>query len=413
MTTKSTTFLLTAEQIGAKLCRDALWSGTLCNWLGDTKTVVGIEPVVTHRTLGTAAYAGTAGIALFLSKLFQHTGERLFRLTAYGAIRHAMTHHHRILPCYSHSYYSGALGIADIAIQIGMEFQDNALIEAGTSLLSNQLPISVATQELDLISGSASAIPTFLRLYQKLGQPALLQVAICHGDQLVNRAIKLDMGWAWETMNEPTVRPLCGLAHGASGIGLALLELYQVTNHNIYLNAAYEAFRYEEHWFDEAEANYPDFRLPFPVSANRQNNSSFMTAWCHGAPGIGIARTRAYELLPDPAFRHAAERAATTTSRQLHTLLDSPMLNYSLCHGAGGNAAFLLYAARVFQEPAYRQVAEDVGIAGIARSPEQHMPWMCGVAQGGETPNLMLGTAGIGYFYLSLAEERELPPLYI
>jgi hypothetical protein len=43
-----------------------------------------------------------------------------------------------------------------------------------------------------------------------------------------------------------------------------------------------------------------------------------------------------------------------------------------------------------------------VGEQGIEQIERQDLRWPCGVTDGDETPNLMLGTAGIGYFYLRL-----------
>ena len=404
-------FLNTAFTIGAKLCRDALWSGPRCNWMGDSKTMVAGQPTVIHTTLGPALYEGTAGIALFLARLFHHTGERLFQRTAHGAIQHALAHRERVPPSGISSYYTGQLGIAAAALDISTLTVCPSLAEQGMALLPAVLHAPIASQGLDLIAGSASAIPTLLHLYRDFGDDAFMQSAIRHGDHLMDAALPMATGIAWRMQHDGSVPPLCGYAHGASGMGLALLELFAITHDPRYREAAIAAFDYEESCFDPTEDNYPDFRRTEgePVS----ETPKFMTAWCHGAPGIGIARTRAYELLPFPAFRASAERAAAATARHLDTLLDSPSLNYSLCHGAGGNAAFLLYAAQVFKTPSYRETAEAVGQSGIERYPEQRSPWICGVAGGGETPGLMLGTAGIGYFYLSLATGADLPPVTI
>jgi hypothetical protein len=43
---------------------------------------------------------------------------------------------------------------------------------------------------------------------------------------------------------------------------------------------------------------------------------------------------------------------------------------------------------------------------GIQRYLLPRAPWPCGVPEGGETPNLMLGIAGIGHFYLRLYDPR-------
>src|SRR5208282_717399 len=71
-------FLKTAERIGARLCRDAVWYQGRTNWTSDFLDGESIA----HRALDPDLYSGTAGIALFLWRLAKVTGERIFRVTA-------------------------------------------------------------------------------------------------------------------------------------------------------------------------------------------------------------------------------------------------------------------------------------------------------------------------------------------
>ena len=86
-------FLETAAFLGRRICRDALWAGPRCNWLGDSMEFVDNNWGVVHRALGPDLYGGTSGIALFLAALHGATGERLFRTTAEGAIAHGALAH--------------------------------------------------------------------------------------------------------------------------------------------------------------------------------------------------------------------------------------------------------------------------------------------------------------------------------
>ena len=53
--------------------------------------------------------------------------------------------------------------------------------------------------------------------------------------------------------------------------------------------------------------------------------------------------------------------------------------------------------------PELREAAEKIGYAGIEQFESARFPWPCGVPGADETPCLMLGTGGIAYFYLRLA----------
>src|ERR1019366_10367900 len=78
-----THYLEVAERIGARLCRDALWSRGRCNWTADR---AGGRTTV-HASAGPLVYDGTAGIGLSLWRLAEGTGERSFPATAPAAPR--------------------------------------------------------------------------------------------------------------------------------------------------------------------------------------------------------------------------------------------------------------------------------------------------------------------------------------
>src|SRR5690349_19094351 len=92
MTDSHENFLETAEFLGVKLSRDAIWSDKRCNWFGWTVTEVQARrSVTTHRMCGPHFAFGTSGIAIFLGHLYRATQHRVFRMTAEGAIRHTLS----------------------------------------------------------------------------------------------------------------------------------------------------------------------------------------------------------------------------------------------------------------------------------------------------------------------------------
>ena len=94
---------------------------------------------------------------------------------------------------------------------------------------------------------------------------------------------------------------LTGFSHGAAGIGYALLELYDITKELKFLMAAENAFSYENHWFNKQNNNWPDFGTHDGIRVSKDKNQrlAYSYAWCHGAPGIGLSRIRAYDILRD------------------------------------------------------------------------------------------------------------------
>jgi len=138
-----------------------------------------------------------------------------------------------------------------------------------------------------------------------------------------------------------------------------------------------------------------------------------MVAWCHGAPGIGMARLGLHRLLPEePEVLNEANIAVQTTAA---TLIPTPRGagNFSLCHGDGGNADLLIMASDVLARPELRGQAEAAGIRAFEQFEDQGLPWPCGVPGAGETPNLLLGLAGIGYFLLRLYDAEANPTVLL
>lgn len=407
-------FLGAAAGIGRRLCCDALWDGPCCNWLGASMEYVNRSWAVVQRTFGPEIYNGTAGIALFLAHLFEVTGERLYRKTAEGSIRQALSRLDDILPSAHIGFYTGMTGIAYALLQLSEIFDNQQFREKALQLLESLDKDDPTQQGLDVLAGSAGAIPALLSIYQRYRQDFLLDLAIQHGEHLLETAKKGDTGWSWDTLGDATQQHnLTGFSHGAGGIAWALLELFRVTQQEQFHVAAQQGFRYEQQWFNPQEENWPDFRNFGAVSADSNETLKYMIAWCHGAPGIGLSRLRAYELVEEETYRKEAEAALRTTMQMLQQTIFPYQGNYSLCHGRAGNAELLLYASTVLDKSDYKAIADQVGMQGIEHYQEKGISWPCGVIGGGETPNLMLGLAGIGYFYLRLYDPTKTPSLMI
>ena len=195
-------------------------------------------------------------------------------------------------------------------------------------------------------------------------------------------------------------RDLTGYSHGTAGIALAFLELHAKTGEQRFRDAAEQAFRNERHYYNAEQENRPDFRSFTPATAGTEAPTVCSVTWCHGAPGIGLSRLRAFQLTGQDVYRDEANAALRTTARMLSASVQGLQDNFSLCHGASGNAELLITASEVLGDPSQMELVTKVAEAGIERYRNTNLPWPCGVPGGGETPNLMLGLAGIGYFYL-------------
>lgn len=360
-------YLEVADRLCGRICRDALWSGGLCNWTADR---IGTPPA--HGSLVPQLYSGSAGIALALWRVAEVTGDSIFRFTARGAIRRSLSQ----LPVRHNGFYVGNLGIRWAAAEILGEFDEAAILRE-----------SAPTATLDIIAGSAGAIAALLDFYRRTGEAALLELAIRHGDLLIAEAIREGDGLLWNTIlgtEAPT-----GFAHGAAGIGWALMELWRATGEARFREAGEGAFRFERACFQEETRNWPDFQGDQPVD---------QSAWCHGAGGIAFSRLRSWQILGDAELLGEARIGLEIVRGGLGRLS-----NFSLCHGTSGNADLMLYAAEVLGEPEWRAAAESAAQEGIERYHRPRAFWPSGMLRSHETPDLMWGTAGIAYFYLRMA----------
>ncbi len=433
-------FLSTATAIGTTLCRRALWQGRECNW--NVPATVGGPPI---EPLGSDIYGGTGGIALFLGFLYRATGRPEIRRCARGAAEHARVRALESLSAEAgtvnvpFAFYTGRLGVAWMLTCLGPLLGEDRWNESGLEVLEALRARQSEDFGVDVISGAAGAIPPLLDVHARTGRPFLLEIARRLGDHLLEVARREAVGWSWDSFPPWVVRNLTGLSHGAAGMGRALLELYAVTGDGRYRYGAEQAFLFEDRSFDRVAFNWPDFRLFGPdeyvdlkadaatgrlsvsgdvaglrraVSEGRISlTPRFMSTWCHGAPGIGLTRLRAYQLLAAARFERAARLALKGTKLPVGNGGSAASLRagaLSLCHGLGGGIEFLLTAHDVLGDARYRNLAEAVvrKILGRDRS-NSRLRWE--VAD----PGLMLGCAGIGYLLLRLHDFRGVPSILL
>lgn len=409
-------WLATAVGIGNSLCRDAIWAGDRCNWLGGALEGTGARPQPVQRTFGPDLYGGTSGIALFLAQLASLSGERIHRKTALGALRHAFSRLEAIPERVRAGLYAGYGGMAYAALTIGDLLTQPEWVEQSRTLLFQVATLPPDSQEVDVMVGYAGAIPALLGGYARFGDDTFLQAAVQIGQTLLQTAHRTAAGWSWNTLSTSPTLPrydLTGFSHGTAGIGWVLVELYAVTNEAAFREGAQGAFQYERSTYSPQHRNWPDFRSLNEPDPTTPPGPGYMVAWCHGAPGIGLSRLRAFTLLQDEICRQEAQVALETTAAFLTQSSSAGQGNFSLCHGHAGNSDCLLVGGQALSMPALTTLAYEIGQLGITWFAANDAPWPCGLQGVGETPGLLLGLAGIGYFYLRLYSPTTIPSLLL
>ena len=406
-------FLDAAWSIGAQLCREALWDGARCNWLGDTMEFQFGGWNVVHKSGGPDLYSGTSGTGLFLLHLDRFVPDKRIRATAAGAFSQAVSRAESVPPGLRHGFYTGWAGIAYALLEAAEYLDRPDWTAKAWDLIDRICATEPDPSAIDVLAGVAGVIPFLIRLYQREHRQELLDRAVTFGESLLARANQSDKGWSWTTMPPmvPGGADLTGFSHGTGGIGWAMLELFAVTGREDFRRAGIDAIRYEQAWFQPDIENWPDFRSEPAPAHDGSMRHACAVAWCHGAPGIGLARLRAYEILGEPEYRAQAEAAMRATVRAMNA--QPAQDNYSLCHGLAGNSELFLNADKVWPSAGYYPIAATAGYRGIELYERGRIPWPSGVAGGGFNPSLMLGVAGTGYFYLRLHDPARIGSILI
>ncbi len=400
-------FLTAADSIGRGIVTDAIWYDHRCSWVGamDTK-----QPWPTlYRSLEPNLYDGTAGVGLFLAHLASVTGDAGIRRTAVGAMRQSIARAPAIPPGRRDGFHAGSLGIAWAAASAGALLNEEEL-HAGARTVLAVAPTSAPDRRPDVLPGSAGAVMALLALADAFDDPALAQEAVASGDELIAHATLTRNGWSWAIPGRRYPHHLCGLSHGAAGIGWALLELFAATRDDRFRAGASGAFEYERSWLDIGSGTWPDLRAP----GQRRGVTRWMASptagtWCHGEGGIALTRVRATEVLEEEACAQDAAIALETTRRDLAGVLPHEIEDLTLCHGAAGSADVLLCGAAALGERWRDAVnlADELGCLALERHDWEGADWPCGVA-GGTTPSLFQGLSGIGWWFLRL-HDRAIP----
>ena len=130
-----------------------------------------------------------------------------------------------------------------------------------------------------------------------------------------------------------------------------------------------------------------------------------MCSWCHGAPGIGLARLGGLDILETPEIRQDIEVAINTTKQQKLTGIDH------LCCGNLGRVEFLLTASRKLSRPDLLEDAMQIASQVVARAKQKgHFGYGSILTF---HPGFFQGASGIGYELLRLAYPDQLPSVLL
>jgi len=372
----------------------AAWIGL--DWLGDAE-------VFQLVCLGPDLYNGDAGIALFFAAHAAVTGSAASAGLARGSLlRLRKNLKSRTAARFARSLgLGGATGLGSIVYALAVtakSLRDDSLLadsHRAASLFTDEL--IAADKQLDVIGGSAGGILGLLRLCRDSQSADVLGRAIRCGEHLLAQSrIGPEGCRSWVGQGFGT-QALNGMSHGAAGFAYALSALAAASGRDDFAKAASECIALENSRYDEARHNWPDLRTETP---------SWPCQWCHGAPGIGLARFGS-------AKRGAMDAKLTT---DIANAVEGVQGNWpgavdTLCCGTLGCAEFLCEAGRALERDSLVDLAARQ-LAAVLRSAAAAGDFRWNSGKRRFNLGLFRGLAGVGYTALRQA-DRALPNVLI
>ncbi len=394
-----------------------------CDWLGEARLIgeylqscarravdgspVWLKPPRPDRgetapkALGPHLYAGCVGVALFLAALGHVLEEGEWHDLARRSLVPLRSRLAALTRADSKADGSalkigGLIGLGSLIysfVRIGIWLEEPALLDEACELAALITPERIAEDDsLDLVFGSAGTLVGLLVLEREAAPAAVdrvrpLERAVACGEHLLSRQISSGEGTrgGWHYKGG---LPLCGFAHGASGIAYALALLARRTGREEFRRAALAGLAFERlHYSAEAE-NWQASMAP---------EKPAMMAWCNGAPGIALGRLELAAILEgneDEGIDAELALALEITRKAGESKFDF------VCCGNMGRAEILLTAGeRLGRDDllqASRALASGVAGRGFLRQlPPDHPHY---------NPGFFRGAAGVGYAFLRCSD---------
>jgi len=397
------TFIAEADRIAAELSHHAIRRGPGAAWIG--LDWLGDAEVFQLVCLGPDLYNGVSGIAVFLAAHAAVTGCKYsvdLALAGVSRLRNDLKGRNATRLARSLGI-GGATGLGSIVYALAVMSQflhdDDLLMDAHVVAELFNDDLIAADKQLDVVGGSAGAILGLLRLYRDGQSDDVLRRATKCGEHLLGQSQLEREGrrsWVGQGFGP---HPLNGMSHGAAGFAYALASLAAATGREEFARAASECIAFENFSYDAAHNNWPDLR--------GAGHASWPCRWCHGAPGIGLARIATIKRA-----RLDNKLLATDIGNALEGVERGWLGDVdTLCCGALGSIEFFCEAGRALGRNDLCELASRrlMIILDAARSTGDYR-WNSGKRQ--FNLGLFRGLAGVGYTALRLA-DGSLPNILI
>jgi tRNA A-37 threonylcarbamoyl transferase component Bud32 len=345
---------------------------------------------------------GAGGVVLALAELVGELGGPWHR----EVLEQAASHLARTQPLARTplpGLYVGEAGVGAALLRAGQVLGSNRLVEAAASkgLMISTLPHT----SQDLFNGSAGRLRFHLCLLHATGEREHLDNALQAGKYLLTSSTPpVPDELLWEIppgYDGLSGNSYLGYAHGAAGIGDALLDLFDCTGQQRFLDAAVAAGR----WLmrHAIPALDEDAGLAWPSVPGGAASSPF---WCHGATGIGRFFLHLVGLDALPGAEAILERASRSAA------CGARWAGPTLCHGLAGNIELLVDIYAATGRKRYLEDGHELTrlLETMSREHNGMLQWPSD-SSSVFTPDYMVGYSGVATCLLRLSAPDRFPQL--
>ncbi|MFZ4452513.1 type 2 lanthipeptide synthetase LanM family protein [Salibacterium aidingense] len=364
------------------------------SWINSTP--VGVDEIQWRSApMGDTLYNGLSGMAMMYLSLWIVTKKRKYWETAedIAAELHSRFQGRGWLDEKEDTISIGAFTGMSSIIYVLMNFyiftHEEKYKKSALELTLKIPDLLYKDEEFDIIGGAAGAIVVLINCYKKTKLDIFLKTAAECGTYLMENRVNINEEQvSWIGIAE---QPLTGFSHGNAGIVYALSMLNDYLQDEKMFKVISKGMNYEnsqmiqDNWMDKRKAT----------------DEASVASWCHGSPGILLSRTG----LALSYKKSLAQQAEIDRRKAFNNIFfDGFGREHSLCHGDIGNAITLIEYGRQANQPSVTEMAQNLMLESVENGEQRG--YKCGVGEGVQAPNLMVGLAGIVYGLVFACDER-------
>ncbi|WP_460693268.1 lanthionine synthetase LanC family protein [Mucilaginibacter puniceus] len=359
---------------------------------------------------------GVSGIILFYIELYKATNSETY-LEYINSSANWLINHCQKKPA-THGFYSGRMGTIFTLFKIAETTQQEYHhAKAAEIALQFKDISSVPIQNVNLYNGIAGSVLGLLYLHIQIKENWILD-AIDEGIEHILKNVKSNsVGFYWDNgfaeSRSISTKPLCSMPLGSSGIALLFLHLSNYFDNKDYEYIAMQALKYEDQYYDTDQHNWSDLRIDLDHKSAVKLRKSYLKGkdtyfksnnysanWMYGIVGHSFTRLLANDMLKDKY----SEIVINGIERELKANdIALKLSNYTLATGKGGLGLLFLILSHSKRNQNFFDNALALAKRGIdERAAKKIYQFGFNIETEYEDDSLLMGNAGIGYFYLKI-----------